>query len=96
MKNILFAFLLLFTLHLAGINYADYGAGPMLKPARTFYVSPKGSDKNDGKTLNTAFKTLHKGFHQLRAGDTLLIDEGIYFQDELKLNVKDGVVGFAE
>ena len=96
MKNILFAFLLLFTLHLAGINYADYGAGPMLKTARTFYVSPKGSDKNDGKTLNTAFKTLHKGFHQLRAGDTLLIDEGIYFQDELKLNVKDGVVGFAE
>ena len=96
MKNIVLAFLLCSAFHLAAVNYADYGAGPMLKPARTFYVSPKGSDKNDGKTLKTAFKTLPKGFQQLRAGDTLLIDEGIYFQEELKLNVKDGVVGFAE
>ncbi len=63
----------------------------MLKPARTFYVSTKGNDKNDGLTLEKAFRTINKGVSLLRAGDTLLIGEGRYFEPEIKVNVKDGV-----
>ena len=77
------------------LDYSKYGAGSMLKPNRTFYVSPKGNDKNDGSSLEKAFKSLWKGFSVLKAGDTLLIDEGVYFQAELQLNVKEDVAGFA-
>ena len=79
---------------LQGINYADYGAGPMLKPARTFYVSTKGNDKNDGSSLEKAFRTINKGVSLLRAGDTLLIEEGRYFEPEITVNVKDGVPNY--
>ena len=32
---------------LQAINIADYGAGPMVKPGRTFYVSTKGNNVAD-------------------------------------------------
>ena len=60
----------------------------MLKPAKTFYVSLKGSDKNDGKSLKNAFRTIEYGVDQLRAGDTLLIEEGEYFEREISINLK--------
>ena len=74
----------------------EYGAGELLNPARTFYVSTKGNDGNDGKSLATAWKSIKKGMAQLRAGDTLFIDEGTYFDYEAQINVKDGSVGYAE
>ena len=76
---------------LSGINYADYGAGPMLKPGRTFYVSIGGNDKNDGSSLEKAFRTINKGVSRLKAGDTLLIEGGRYFESEIRINVKEGV-----
>ena len=39
---------------LSAVDVSKYGAGEMKKPGRTFYASPSGSDKNDGKTLKTA------------------------------------------
>ena len=72
------AALLLVMAALSGAEAPKFGAGEMLAPARTFYVSTKGSDKNDGKTLQTAWKTVERGCRELRAGDTLLIDEGEY------------------
>lgn len=96
MKKVIILSAFLSVLTLAGINIADYGAGPMKKPARTFYVSTKGNDKNDGKSLKTAFKTIKRGVRQLRTGDTLLIDGGIYFEGHIDINVKDNVPNYAQ
>ena len=68
----------------------------MVKPGRTFYVSTKGNNKNDGKDLKSAFRTIEYGVSKLRAGDTLLIEGGEYFERELTLNVKDGSVNYNE
>ena len=56
----------------------QYGAGEMTMPGRNWYVSTKGSNRNDGKTLETAWKTIPHAMKSLRAGDTLHIDEGEY------------------
>ena len=96
MKSILIVTALWCSFILAAINIADYGAGPMLKPARTFYVSTRGNNKNDGKTLKTAFRSISYGATRLRAGDTLLVEGGEYFERTLEINVKDGAVGFKE
>ncbi|MBQ9335935.1 MAG: right-handed parallel beta-helix repeat-containing protein [Lentisphaeria bacterium] len=74
----------------------EFGAGEMLKPARTFYVSTRGNNKNDGTTPKTAWKTIEFGVKALRAGDTLLIDEGEYRTHEARVNTKDGTVGYSE
>ena len=74
----------------------DYGAGEMKNPARTLYVSTAGNDQNDGKTLETAWRTIARGARELRSGDTLLIAEGRYFQSEIPINVEDNTIGFAE
>ena len=68
----------------------------MLKPARTFYVSTKGSNKNDGNSLKRAFRSIEYGASKLRAGDTLLIEGGEYFGEQIQLNVKEGTTGFSE
>ena len=96
MKKILVLSVLVWACLLQAVNIADYGAGPMTRPGRTFYVSPKGDDKNDGRSREKAFRTINKGASQLRAGDTLLIGGGEYFEPEIKLNVKENSVGFAE
>ena len=41
--------LVLCAVWLSAVDPADYGAGEMKKSGRTFYVSTKGNDKNDGK-----------------------------------------------
>ena len=46
--------------------------------AQTWYVSGKGNDSNDGKTLKTAFRSLQKAADLVQAGDKVLIDKGIY------------------
>lgn len=73
----------------ADIDFNAYGAGPMLKPAGTFYVTPAGNDKNDGKSLKTAWRSISRGVKDLRAGDTLLIAGGIYNEGQISLNVAD-------
>ena len=75
---------------------ASFGAGEMENPARTFYVSTRGDDKANGLTPETAWRTVKRGVRDLRAGDTLLIDEGEYRTREASLNVRDGTIGFSE
>lgn len=72
-----------------------YGAGEMKNPARTLYVSTAGNDRNDGKTLATAWHTIRHGARELRAGDTMLIAGGEYFESEVQINVKDKSIGFS-
>ena len=58
--------------------FADYGAGEMKTPGKTYYLSLKGNDKNDGKTPATAWKTLEHAVKHLESGVTLQIAEGVY------------------
>jgi hypothetical protein len=47
-----------------------------------WYVSSKtGSDAYDGRTMQTAFKTLQHAMEAAHAGDTILIAPGAYDQD---------------
>ena len=80
---------------LSAVDVSKYGAGEMKKPGRTFYASPSGSDKNDGKTLKTAFRSVKYAVKHLQAGDTLYLKGGMYFENEVRINAKDGSVGYA-
>ncbi len=42
------------------------------------YLSPEGSDQNDGATIATAWKTLSTALKKLKPGDTLYLEEGEY------------------
>lgn len=65
MKNklISFLFLILFQYNLS---------------ARTWYVAGNGNDANNGKTAETAFRTLQKPVSLVQPGDLVLIGDGIY------------------
>ena len=53
------------------------GALPSQSRQATYYVSPSGSDQGPG-TLARPFRTIHRGFTELRPGDTLRIRAGTY------------------
>jgi hypothetical protein len=46
-----------------------------------WYVSPQGSDAQDGRNPGTAFKTVGRAVEAAKAGDTILIAPGAYDQD---------------
>lgn len=46
--------------------------------AQTWYVAGTGSDASDGKTTQTAFRTLQKAAGLVNPGDVVLIGNGIY------------------
>ena len=62
-----------------------------IEPAReetfTFYVHPDGSDDNDGLSLSAegAFKTMRYALAQLVPGDSLLVADGIYAENNLRV-----------
>ena len=58
--------------------FAEYGAGEMTTPGKTFYLSLTGDDKNDGATPQTPWRTLEHAVKHLDAGVTLEIAEGVY------------------
>jgi uncharacterized protein DUF1565 len=48
----------------------------------TWYVDPKtGSDANNGKSAETAFRTLWHAVERAAAGDTVLMAPGPYDED---------------
>ncbi len=57
------------------------------KQAMSYYVSPSGSDKNNG-TLNSPWRTLEHGLSKLSAGDVLNLRGGTYYESEIKLDLK--------
>ena len=63
------AFLLISGVSAADIDFKLYGAGPMVKPGASYYVSSAGSDSNDGKSLKKAWRTLKRGVRDLKAGE---------------------------
>lgn len=63
MKNLLFKILMIISLKSNATNY---------------YVSPSGSDNNNGLTISTAFNTLNYATNRTNPGDTVFILNGIY------------------
>src|SRR5215470_14646270 len=60
-------------------------------PITTYYVSPSGSDKADGTSPQTAWRTLARASAaRLKPGTRLLIQGGHRYLGELKLGPKDG------
>jgi len=51
--------------------------GEMTSQAATYYTATTGSDSNPG-TIEQPFRTIVKGIHSMRDGDTLRIREGTY------------------
>ena len=70
-----------------------FGAGPLVNPGKTYYVSLKGDDKNDGRSWQTAWRTVTRGVKALAAGDTLLIGEGEYPDTILSINTHTAQLG---
>lgn len=74
-----------------GIAPDGADAGPFPYEATIFYVSKRGSDNNDGLSINTSWKTLTHAVPKLRPGDTLYIEGGAYdIEGELKINNAEG------
>ena len=59
----------------------------------TYYVSPAGDDDAPGRSLATAFRTFARGIEALGAGDSLLLDDGVYREAYL---VIDSLIATAE
>lgn len=56
--------------------------------AATWYVRTDGHDGNDGKSWETAQASIRLGIDNCKAGDTLLVEAGVYHEG---LILKDGV-----
>ncbi|MEI9813413.1 MAG: Ig-like domain-containing protein [Acidobacteriota bacterium] len=48
--------------------------------AATYYVSPSGNDSRTGTSLSLSWATFSRAFSAMRAGDTLMVDDGVYYQ----------------
>lgn len=54
------------------------GTNIILSTATNYYVSPNGSDDNDGKSMQKPKKTLQKAADLTRPGDTVFVMQGTY------------------
>ena len=64
-----------------------------LAGCHTYYISPTGSDSNNGTSLATAFATFAQAVAVVQPGDTVLIGAGTYHQVLNVLNVPGGATG---
>jgi hypothetical protein len=64
------------TLLLPSMSHAAVNA-----QASIYYVSPNGSDSNDGRSEGSALKSIQKGLSLAQAGDTIRLLPGTYAQD---------------
>ena len=55
--------------------------GPFPYQNNIFYVSPDGNDMRDGTSLKLAWKTLKHALKNLKSGDTLYLEPGVYNGD---------------
>jgi len=74
------------------IDESKYGCGALLRPGKTYYVSQRGDDEADGTSWETAWRHIHVGLPELRAGDALVIGEGEYVEPEMEV-VRSGERG---
>ena len=60
--------------------------------AATYYVSPDGSDANDGTTVETAFLTPHAAMTKAKAGDAVVAPKQTGEQGFYKVWVSDAPI----
>lgn len=63
-------------------------AAALSASAAAWYVRIDGEDGNDGKSWDTAQKTIRLGIDNCRPGDTLFVEEGLYHEG---ITLKDGI-----
>ena len=66
------------------------------KVGRTYYISPNGSDGNNGTSTGSAWKTFEQAWDVLQPGDTLLLLDGTYTESTTGLvqpNIRNGEPG---
>ncbi len=64
--------------------------------AATYYISPNGSDGNNGTSTGSAWKTFEQAWDVLQPGDTLLLLDGTYTESTTGLvqpNIRNGEPG---
>jgi len=49
--------------------------------AKVYFISPDGSDSNQGTSAISPFRTINRGMKKAQPGDTVLLLPGIYYQD---------------
>jgi hypothetical protein len=57
----------------------------------TYYVSPTGSDTNDGMSPKTPFETINVAFATAKEGDAVLLERGSVFRLNNTITLSDGV-----
>ena len=63
-------------------------AAALQASAATWYVRTDGQDGNDGKSWETAQESIRLGIDNCRAGDTLLVEAGVYHEG---IVLKEGI-----
>ena len=76
-------------MELKSFNIVLLLAAALNASAATWYVRTDGHDGNDGKSWETAQESIRLGIDNCRAGDTLLVEAGVYHEGII---LKDGVV----
>lgn len=71
-------FVTILTVAMLEWGMAEFGA----TPATEYYLSPNGSDNNNG-TLDSPWQTLAYALSKLSPGDTLYLRGGIYYENEI-------------
>lgn len=65
--------------------------GPFPYQANVFHIAANGKDTNDGLSIKKSWQTLAHALKQLRPGDTLYLQEGVYEAGgELKITNAEG------
>ena len=65
---------------------------PVIKSGdKVYYVSPAGSDGNDGLSQEAPFKTIQKAIDLAQAGESVTLLPGIYLQDVV--TKRSGILG---
>ena len=70
----------------AEIDEGLYGSGEVSGQGKTYYLSTKGNDASDGLTWKTSWKHLGRSVKELKPGDTLLIEEGEYNEQDIVIS----------
>ncbi|MBI5788712.1 MAG: HYR domain-containing protein, partial [Candidatus Schekmanbacteria bacterium] len=62
--------------------------GTQAQTAKTIFVTPSGNDANDGRSWDTAKKSLRSALNSTSAGDIIQVAQGEYFEN---INLADGI-----
>ncbi|MEM8529670.1 MAG: right-handed parallel beta-helix repeat-containing protein [Chloroflexota bacterium] len=87
-QQVLVRALLVILLLATGLQQADATAAPQRgSTGTTYYVSGEGDDNNDGLSEMTPFRTLQQAANLTEPGDTVLIMNGVYRNEQLNTNI---------